>query len=89
MLATIKFVAKDPILNEFDVDLHDKIPFQKSRFFLLQIIEWLINTAACPREKPCSATHGCLCFELPAFNALDEAIAQGRLDNALRVELKM
>ena len=39
--------------------------------------------------KPRSATHGYLCFELPAFNALDEAIVQGRLDYALRVELKM
>ena len=48
----IKFAAKDPILTEFDVDLHDKIPFQKSHLFLLQIIEWLINTAAYARESP-------------------------------------
>ena len=29
-----------------------------------------------------------LCFELPVFNALDEAIIQGLLDNVLRVEFK-
>ena len=28
-------------------------------------------------------------FELPAFNALGEAIVQGRLDNALRAKLNM
>ena len=39
--------------------------------------------------KACSATHGYLYFELPAFNALDEAIVQRSLDDALRVELKM
>ena len=39
--------------------------------------------------KPRSTTHGYLCFELPALNALDEAIVQGRLDNVLRVELKI
>ena len=73
-----------------DVDLHDKISFQKSHFFLLQIIEWLINTAAYARESPAaSVTHGFLRFELPTLNALDEAIVQGRQDNALRVELKM
>ena len=36
--------------------------------------------------KPCSATDGYFYFELPAFNALDKAIVQGRLDNALCVE---
>ena len=36
----------------------------------------------------CTAWLSCLCFELPAFNTLDEAIVQGRLDNALRVELQ-
>ena len=34
------------------IDLHDKIPFQKSHLFLLQINEWLINTAAYARERP-------------------------------------
>ena len=48
----IKFVAKDQILTKFDVDLYDKIPFQKSNFFLLQIIKWLINTAAYACESP-------------------------------------
>ena len=40
-------------------------------------------------RKPCSATRGYVRFELPMFNALNEAIFQGRLDDTLRVELKM
>ena len=84
----IKHVAKDPIPTEFDVDLHEKMAFHTSHFFLLQIIERLINTAV-HQWKPRSATHGYLWFELPAFIVLDEDIVQGRLDYALRVELKM
>ena len=84
----IKHVAKDPIPTEFDVDLHEQMAFQKSHFFLLQIIEWLINTAV-HQWKPRSATHDYLWVELPAFIVLEEAIVQGRLDYALRVELNM
>ena len=54
---------------------------KKSHFSLLQIIEWLINTDTYAHESPAVQ----LWFELPAFNALDEAIVQGHLDNALRV----
>ena len=45
-------VAKDPKLTNFDDDLHENISFQKSHFFLLQIIEWLINTDTYARESP-------------------------------------
>ena len=58
------------------------MPFQKSQFFLLQIIEWLIPL----HHAGCSTTHGYICFELPAFNALDDATVQGRLDNVYRVK---
>ena len=37
---------------EFDVDLHEKMSLQKSHFFLLQTIEWLINTDTYAREIP-------------------------------------
>ena len=60
--------------------------FKKSNFVLLQIIEWLINSAAYTSK---SAGVHYLCFELPAFNVLDEAIVLGRLDYALGVELNM
>ena len=65
--------------------------FQKSHLILLQIIEWQVNTDTLCLCKPRSATHDHVCFELPAFNALDEAIVHvhGRSDNVLRVELKM
>ena len=36
--------AKDPKLTDFDDDLYETMPFKKSHFFLLQIIEWPINT---------------------------------------------
>ena len=77
------------ILTGFDVDLHKRVPFQKSHFSLLQIIEWLNNTAAYARESPAVQRMAISALNYPAFNALDEAIVQGRLDNALRVELKM
>ena len=38
-------------MTDFDDDLHEKMPFQKSHFFLLQISEWLINTATYARES--------------------------------------
>ena len=37
-------LTKDPKLTDFDVDLHEQLPIQKSHFFLLHIIEWQINT---------------------------------------------
>ena len=37
---------------EFVVDLHEKMSLQKSRFFLLQTIERLINTDTSAREIP-------------------------------------
>ena len=35
--------------------------------------------------KSCSLMHGHVRFELPTFNALDEAIVHSRLDNVMRV----
>ena len=72
-----------------DDGLREQMPLQKSHFPVLQIIEWLINTGIYAHEKPRIATHGYLFFELPAFNALDVAIVQGRLDHYLHVELEM
>ena len=47
------------------------------------MIELLINTAA----YGTLVKSGYLCFEvIPAINALDDAIAQGHLDDALRVD---
>ena len=43
---------KDTKLTDFDDNLHKKMPFQKSQLFLLQIIEWLINTSTYARESP-------------------------------------
>ena len=39
-------LQKTRYFTEYSVDLHEEIPFQKSHFVLLQIIEWLVNTAA-------------------------------------------
>ena len=43
-------IAKDPELTDFEDDLHTQMPFQKSHFFILQIIEWLINNDTFARE---------------------------------------
>ena len=39
-------------------------------------------------KAPRSATHGYPCFKLPAFNELDEAIVQGRLEKRCVYSLK-
>ena len=70
---TILECCKTPKFTDFDDDLYETIPFQKSHFSLLQIMEWLINTDTYARESPRSAMHGYVRFKLPAFNALDEA----------------
>ena len=46
------FVQKDPKLIDFDDDLHEQMPPQKLHFVLLQIFEYLINTATYACESP-------------------------------------
>ena len=67
-------------LTDFDDDLYQTMTFQKSHLILLQIIEWQVNTDTLCLCKPRSATHDHVRFELPAFNAWDEAIVHGRSD---------
>ena len=54
ILSTVWYHAclKDPKFTVFDDNLHGQMPLNKSHFFLLQIIEWLINTATYAHESP-------------------------------------
>ena len=66
-------VLKKPKLTVFDDDLHEQMHLKSH-----------INSATYAHES--SAVQR---MAISALNALDEAIVQGRLDDVLRVEIKM
>ena len=65
---------------EFDVDLHEKMPLQKSHFFLLQTIEWLINTYTYAREIPVVQRMAISASNYPHSMHWMRPIIQGRLE---------